>query len=132
MKKNKHISIVKNGKRVFIENFKSYYIETDEDDCDDYISFINVNKSLDYFPENLINIDELILELEKIKANNNTHVNIEFHSDHEELEITPYEIRNANPSEIDDYYSEETIQKEHAKALKISLLEEELEKLKNS
>lgn len=122
----KYIYIKNLNDTVYLSEFKEYF----EDEDGDYVDFVNVGEK--HNAECLIDINELIKELQKYKSDGATHVSVEPHSDHGELNLYPFEIRDANPGEIGEFYSDETISIENAKALKIAQLEEELQKLKNS
>lgn len=80
---------------------------------------------------NLVSIDKVLTMLNELKGNGATHVNIDFHGDHDEYDIYGFEIyREAEKDEAERLAKEEAARKALVQK-KIAKLQKDLEKLQN-
>jgi len=80
---------------------------------------------------NLVSIDKVLTMLNELKSNGATHVNIDFHCDHDEYNIYGFEVYSeAEKDEAERLAKEEAARKALVQK-KIAKLQKDLEKLQN-
>ena len=111
---------------------ESVYIESrpEEENGYDYNSEDHFDTIGDGSYYELTDIDKVIKALQEVKANGANYVEIDFNIDHQEMEITGYEYRQANEEERKKYFDEIEEEKRIAREIQIQQLEKKLEELK--
>lgn len=89
------------------------------------------NHSLNELDGGKVSIDTLIETLQTIKENGFNHVNIDYHCDHDELEVTGLSIASPTQDQLDVFLNMQNKKIEAEKQAKIKRLEEQLNKLKS-
>lgn len=99
-------------------------------DHDVHSDFQYINKKKFYHDAQPVKIDELITDLIKLKSEGANYVTLDFHEDHQELEVTGFTIRLATDAEIDEHYAGRERDEKKVLESKIQKLEKELADLK--
>lgn len=99
------------------------------DEHDDFVNQVEGKQG--YIVGGLVKIDEVIKNLQTLKEAGSNYVDIDFHEDHQELEIMGFDVHRMSEKEILEY--ELSIRKNDSerKQKEISELEAKLQKLKS-
>lgn len=101
-------------------------------DYEEVTELVQLGKnSLNEFDGGKVSIDTLIETLQNIKQNGFNHVNIDYHCDHDELEVTGLSIEDPTQDQLDLHLAKQYAKIESEKQAKIKKLEEQLNKLKS-
>jgi hypothetical protein len=112
---------------------EQFYVEPENDhgfnwDSNDSYEVI---QELNYLEGGIISIENMRKTLDKFEKQGANYVNVDFHCDHNEVEITGIIFGRSTQEEIDAYIKEELAQKEAKKEKEIARLQAEIERIKN-
>jgi len=115
--------------KLYLESRPEEEMGFDYDEHDDFVN--QVEGKQEYIVGGLVKIDEIIKNLQTLKEAGSNYVDIDFHEDHQELEITGFDVHRMSEKEILEY--ELSIRKNDSerKQKEISELEAKLQKLKS-
>jgi hypothetical protein len=112
---------------------EQFYVEPESDhgfnwDSDDRYEVI---QEVNYLEGGKISIENMRKTLDKFEKQGANYVNVDFHCDHNEVEVTGVIYRRSTDEEIALFIKSEEEKKENAKAEHIEKLEAEIERIKN-
>lgn len=112
---------------------EQFYVEPENDhgfnwDSNDRYEVI---EELNYLKGGMISIENMRKTLDKFENQGANYVNVDFHCDHNEVEITGIIFSRSTQEEIDAYIKENLDKKEAQKAKEIARLQAEIERIKN-
>lgn len=112
---------------------KQFYVEP-ENDCGfnwDSNDRYEVIQEANYLDGGMLSIENMRKALDEFEKQGANYVNVDFHCDHNEVEITGVIFGKSTQEEIDAYIKEELDQKEAKKAKEIARLQAEIDRIKN-
>lgn len=112
---------------------KQFYVEP-ENDCGfnwDSNDRYEVIQEANYLDGGMVSIENMRMALDEFEKQGANYVNVDFHCDHNEVEITGVIFGKSTQEEIDAYIKEELDQKEAKKAKEIARLQAEIDRIKN-
>lgn len=112
---------------------EQFYVEPENDhgfnwDSNDRYEVI---QEVNYLEGGMISIENMRKALDKFEKQGANYVNVDFHCDHNEVEVTGIIFGRSTQEEIDAYIKEELVQKEAKKEKEIARLQSEIERIKN-
>jgi hypothetical protein len=112
---------------------KHFYVEPESDlgydwDSDDRYQVI---EELNYLERGVVSIENMRKALDEFEKQGANYVNVDFHCDHNEVEVTGIIYSRSTDDEIASFIKSEEEKKENAKAEHIAKLEAEIERIKN-
>lgn len=117
-----------------VETDDGIYYETLYKICGSYddIPDVIVKNSIHKTDSSHMNIDDAIKTLNEIKESGATHVEIDYHCDHDSYIFVGSEIRIATEEEIKEYDEFQKARKKQELERRLSLMEADVEKFKNA
>lgn len=112
---------------------KQFYVEP-ENDCGfnwDSNDRYEVIQEANYLDGGMVSIENMRMVLDEFEKQGANYVNVDFHCDHNEVEITGVIFGKSTQEEIDAYIKEELDQKEAKKTKEIARLQAEIDRIKN-
>ena len=112
---------------------EQFYVEPENDHGFDWHSNdrYEVIQEVNYLEGGMISIENMRKTLDKFEKQGANYVNVDFHCDHNEVEVTGIIFGRSTQEEIDAYIKEELLQKEAKKEKEIARLQSEIERIKN-
>jgi len=112
---------------------KQFYVEPESDLGYDWNSNdrYEVIEELNYLEGGVVSIENMRKALDEFEKQGANYVNVDFHCDHNEVEVTGLIYRRSTDEEIALFIKSEEEKKENAKAEHIAKLEAEIERIKN-
>ena len=112
---------------------KQFYVEPESDLGYDWDSGdrYQVIKELNYLEGGVVSIENMRKALDEFEKQGANYVNVDFHCDHNEVEVTGIIYSRSTDDEITSFIKSEEEKKENAKAEHIAKLEAEIERIKN-
>jgi len=112
---------------------EQFYVEPENDcgfnwDSDDRYEVI---QEVNYLDGGMVSIENMRKALDEFEKQGANYVNVDFHCDHNEVEVTGVIFRKSTQEEVDFYLKEKLDQKETLKAKEIARLQAEIDKIKN-
>ena len=112
---------------------KQFYVEPESDhgfnwDSNDRYEVI---QETNYLDGGMVSIDNMRKALDEFEKQGANYVNIDFHCDHNEVEVTGVIFGRSTQEEIDAYTKEKLDQKDAQKAKEIARLQAEIDRIKN-
>lgn len=100
-------------------------------DYEEVTELVQLGKhSLNEFDGGTVSINKLLKTLEFLKEKGFNHVNIDYHCDHDELEVTGLNISDPSEEQLDTHLNKLNEKIDSEKQAKIKKLEEQLKELK--
>ena len=112
---------------------EQFYVEP-ENDCGfnwDGNDSYEVIQEVNYLDGGMVSIENMRKALDEFEKQGANYVNVDFHCDHNEVEVTGVIFRKSTQEEIDAYIKEELAQKEAKKEKEIARLQAEIDRIKN-
>ena len=112
---------------------KQFYVEPESDLGYDWDSGdrYQVIKELNYLEGGVVSIENMRKALDEFEKQGANYVNVDFHCDHNEVEVPGIIYSRSTDDEITSFIKSEEEKKENAKAEHIAKLEAEIERIKN-
>jgi hypothetical protein len=112
---------------------KQFYVEP-ENDCGfnwDSGDSYEVIQEVNYLDGGMVSIENMRKALDEFEKQGANYVNVDFHCDHNEVEVTGVIFRKSTQEEVDVYTKEKLDQKTTQKAKEIARLQAEIDRIKN-
>lgn len=112
---------------------KQFYVEP-ENDCGfnwDSNDRYEVIQEANYLDGGMVSIENMRKALDEFEKQGANYVNVDFHCDHNEVEVTGVIFRKSTQEEVDAYTKEKLDQKDAQKAKEIARLQAEIDRIKN-
>ena len=112
---------------------KQFYVEPENDhgfNWDSSDSY-EVIQEVNYLDGGMVSIENMRKALDEFEKQGANYVNVDFHCDHNEVEVTGVIFRKSTQEEVDNYIKEELAQKEAKKEKEIARLQAEIDRIKN-
>lgn len=112
---------------------KQFYVEP-ENDCGfnwDSNDRYEVIQEANYLDGGMVSIENMRKALDEFEKQGANYVNVDFHCDHNEVEVTGVIFGKSTQEEVDAYIKEELAQKEAKKEKEIDRLQAEIDRIKN-
>lgn len=112
---------------------KQFYVEP-ENDCGfnwDSNDRYEVIQDANYLDGGMVSIENMRKALDEFEKQGANYINVDFHCDHNEVEVTGVIFGKSTQEEIDAYIKEELAQKEAKKEKEIARLQAEIDRIKN-
>lgn len=112
---------------------KQFYVEP-ENDCGfnwDSGDSYEVIQEVNYLDGGMVSIENMRKALDEFEKQGANYVNVDFHCDHNEVEVTGVIFRKSTKEEVDNYTKEKLDQKDAQKAKEIARLQTEIDRIKN-
>lgn len=112
---------------------KQFYVEP-ENDCGfnwDSNDRYEVIQEANYLDGGMVSIENMRKALDEFEKQGANYVNVDFHCDHNEVEVTGVIFGKSTQEEVDAYIKEELAQKEAKKEKEIARLQAEIDRIKN-
>ena len=112
---------------------KQFYVEP-ENDCGfnwDSGDSYEVIQEVNYLDGGMVSIENMRKALDEFEKQGANYVNVDFHCDHNEVEVTGVIFRKSTQEEVDVYTKEKLDQKTAQKAKEIARLQAEIDRIKN-
>lgn len=112
---------------------EQFYVEPESDLGYDWNSNdrYEVIEELNYLEGGVISIENMRKALDEFEKQGANYVNVDFHCDHNEVEVTGVIYSKSTDEEIALFIKSEEEKKENAKTEHIAKLEAEIERIKN-
>lgn len=112
---------------------KQFYVEP-ENDCGfnwDSGDSYEVIQEVNYLDGGMLSIENMRKALDEFEKQGANYVNVDFHCDHNEVEVTGVIFRKSTQEEVDVYTKEKLDQKDAQKTKEIARLQAEIDRIKN-
>ena len=112
---------------------EQFYVEP-ENDCGfnwDSNDSYEVIQEVNYLDGGMVSIENMRKALDEFEKQGANYVNVDFHCDHNEVEVTGVIFRKSTQEEVDNYTKEKLDQKTAQKAKEIARLQAEIDRIKN-
>lgn len=112
---------------------KQFYVEP-ENDCGfnwDSGDSYEVIQEVNYLDGGMVSIENMRKALDEFEKHGANYVNVDFHCDHNEVEVTGVIFRKSTQEEVDVYTKEKLDQKTTQKTKEIARLQAEIDRIKN-
>ena len=112
---------------------KQFYVEPENDhgfnwDSNDSYEVI---QEVNYLDGGMVSIENMRKALDEFEKQGANYVNVDFHCDHNEVEVTGVIFRKSTQEEVDNYTKEKLDQKDAQKTKEIARLQAEIDRIKN-
>ena len=112
---------------------EQFYVEPENDhgfnwDSNDSYEVI---QEVNYLDGGMVSIENMRKALDEFEKQGANYVNVDFHCDHNEVEVTGVIFRKSTQEEVDNYTKEKLDQKDAQKTKEIARLQAEIDRIKN-
>ena len=112
---------------------EQFYVEPENDhgfnwDSNDSYEVI---QEVNYLDGGMVSIENMRKALDEFEKQGANYVNVDFHCDHNEVEVTGVIFRKSSQEEVDNYTKEKLDQKDAQKTKEIARLQAEIDRIKN-
>ena len=112
---------------------EQFYVEPENDhgfnwDSNDSYEVI---QEVNYLDGGMVSIENMRKALDEFEKQGANYVNVDFHCDHNEVEVTGVIFRKSTQEEVDNYTKEKLDQKTAQKTKEIARLQAEIDRIKN-
>ena len=112
---------------------EQFYVEPENDHGFNWDSgdSYEVIQEVNYLDGGMVSIENMRKALDEFEKQGANYVNVDFHCDHNEVEVTGVIFCKSTQEEVDNYTKEKLDQKTTQKAKEIARLQAEIDRIKN-